>query len=73
MYRVDFENGFGKVRTIDKVSTREDAFKSINKFLKGYNYKAHYFRTWFTDDSEKKEIVDCGSHSEYFHITYIED
>ena len=68
MYRVDFENAFGKVRTIGKASTREDAFKVINEFLKGYNYKSYYTRTWFADDSKKKEIVDVGSHSEFFHI-----
>ena len=68
MYRVDFENGFGKLRTIGKASTREDAFKVINKFLSDHNYKAYYFRTWFADDNKKKEIVDCGSWSEFFHI-----
>lgn len=68
MYRVDFENGFGKLRTIAKVPTREDAFKAITSFLKDHNYKSYYYRTWFTDDSHKKEIVDCGSWSEFFHI-----
>ena len=68
MYRVDFENAFGKVRTIDKVSTREDAFKAITSFLKDHNYKSYYYRTWFADDSEEKEIVDVGSHYEFFHI-----
>lgn len=68
MYRVDFENGFGKARTIGEGSTRQDAFKVINKFLSDHNYKAFYFRTWFADDSCKKEIVDVGSHSEFFHI-----
>jgi ribulose bisphosphate carboxylase small subunit len=68
MYRVDFENAFGKVRTINKVSTREDAFKAINKFLSDHNYKSYYTRIWFADDNKKKEIVDVGSHCEFFHI-----
>ena len=68
MFRVDFENGFGKVRTIGEGSTRQDAFKVINKFLSDHNYKSYYTRTWFADDNKKKEIVDVGSHSEFFHI-----
>ena len=33
MFRVDFENGFGKLRTIAKASTRQDVFVCIQNNL----------------------------------------
>ena len=58
-----FENSRGVERLIAEVSTEEEAFKEINKFLDEHNYKSYYFRTWM---SNGVKYFDVGSWSERF-------
>ena len=64
--KVLFENSYGEKREIANVSSIEDCWKAINKFLEKHNYKSYYSRSWKTNDGRTK--IDVGSWSEFFYI-----
>lgn len=61
-----FENSIGVIRDIAEVSSKEDAFAEIQKFLSDHNYKSYYTRHW--NENPYHTIYDVGSWSEFFHL-----
>lgn len=61
-----FENSAGVERVIAEVSSEEDAFREIHKFLEEHKFKSYYTRTICV--SPYHIIYDVGSHTEFFHL-----
>lgn len=60
-----FQDGFGEERVITKISSIEEAFSEINKFLSDHNFKHYYTRMWEENGRLK---LDVGSYTEFFYI-----
>ena len=76
--KVIFENKFGMEREIGEGNTKREVYKVVADFLKSYNYKSYYTRSWIKN-TERDDLfyvmLDVGSHSEFFKIpfsTYME-
>lgn len=59
-----FENSYGKRREIGRPQSTKETYQLIDKFLKDYNYKSYYIRSWKNDENET--YYDVGSWSEFF-------
>ena len=66
MYKIYFEKN-GLKREIGKSSTKEEARKVINDFLKERKYKSYYWNIIKIDS--KTERIDVGSWSEFFYVS----
>ena len=60
-------------RTEDKFILRTDSEDAINNaihdFVDTHSYNSPYWRTWGTYG--EKQMVDVGSHSEFFEIRWV--
>lgn len=63
-----FENSKGQERVIATVSTADEAFSEIKKFLNAHNYKMYYCRILYGPDFV---TYDVGSHTEFFHLRHV--
>lgn len=66
-YRVEFGTSHEKCRAIGEADTIKDCRQIIMNFLDEHSYKSHYQRMWF---EHGKIIIDFGSWSEFFWISY---
>ena len=62
-----FNDNYGNYRFLGWVEDREEATKSIQKFLDDHNFVSYYTRTW--KDKKGREWFDVGSHCEFFVLT----
>jgi hypothetical protein len=69
--KVIFNNRYDENIELAEVKTSSEGWEVINSFLKEHKYKAPYFRSWAVPE-ERKVIIDCGSHSEFFHFVFDE-
>lgn len=70
--KVIFNNRYDENIELAEVETSSEGWEVIISFLKDHKYKAPYFRSW-TVPEERKVIIDCGSHSEFFHFIFDEE
>ena len=61
-----FLNNKDDIIEIAKISNKEDAFKETNLYLNKIKFKSYYTIINFV--SEKKLIIDYGSHTQFFVI-----
>lgn len=63
-----FEDRFGYRHIVAESTTKEQLIKEMYKFIhkKNPNFKVYYTRSWI--DDEGFEVMDVGSHSEFFLI-----
>ena len=61
-----FENKYGQQRFVDNITSMENAFAVIKKFLAGKGFQSYYQRYWLEEDDSIK--IDVGSHTEFFVI-----
>ena len=61
-----FENSAGIERVIAEVTSDEEAFREIHKFLNEHKFKSYYTRVICA--SQHHKIYDVGSHTEFFHL-----
>ena len=64
--RLTFENSFGEERELAIVSSEEEAFQKIQKFLSDHNFKSYYTRITFLEPTRR--MYDVGSHTEFFYL-----
>ena len=70
-YKVIFENSRHEEREIGTTVDMQEAYKIIDKFLEGHNFKSYYKNVY---EIEKGKIrVDVGSWSEFFYVEEYED
>lgn len=61
-----FLNNKDNIIEIAKINNKEDAFKEMNLYLNKIKFKSYYTIINFV--SEKKLIIDYGSHTQIFVI-----
>lgn len=66
MLKLTFENSYGKERELGVFKDRGDALLCIRNFLNEHDFKSYYFRIWSPEEGH--QIIDVGSHTEFFHI-----
>ena len=63
MKNLYFANYYNELIGIKKDCKEEEIYKEVAEFLKKYNYKNYYVRTWMEND---ELWIDFGSHVEFF-------
>ena len=59
-----------RIKVIGYPNTLSEAFSLIRKFLKRHNYKSYSIRRWV---KETRVVVDCGSHTQFFYISNLNE
>ena len=65
MYRLEFENEYGKNRLVGKFETVEEAKEAVAEDLNSKGVKPLLYRTW---GNENKMTIDYGSYVRFYHI-----
>lgn len=63
--KVYFRDSHNKKRFLEEVTTKENAWKVIQRFMDNHNFTCYYTRTWFQDGYT---WYDVGSHTEFFLV-----
>ena len=62
---VYFRDSHNKKRFLEEVTTKENAWKVIQRFMDNHNFTCYYTRIWFQDGYT---WYDVGSHTEFFLV-----
>jgi hypothetical protein len=69
--KVLFEDRYGRDREIADVETKAEVYSAIAAFLKEFNFRSYYTRSWITEGENCFYVkMDVGSHSEFFKVPF---